>query len=384
VTGRRLDAALAAALLVLFGAYVARGGAMMSPDSVWYEDAGRALARGGFRPGALLAHARQSELPVFYFGFTYLSAAAQELFPAHWKLAIALANAAALAGTGYLALRLARAATGSTAVVLGVFAGFALLHDQFQWVRYVTTDSTFQLLALSVFSLTCAGFRADAGPARSARFAGAAALAALSVFCRPPGLVLCAWVVFVLAAAPRGPERRPPGWGRTAAVAALLCALAIGVQAFLMAKPDHMPPALRLAFDPVWRGLAAGAVVDARPETYTERGATATMLWRVAYFFAPWSRAFSTAHTVANAAVYLPVYLLGALGLRSAFAARSPLPPAARDVAVLAALFVAAFAVFHALTLLDYDWRYRLPAVPALLLLAAVGAAPHGHTEAPR
>jgi hypothetical protein len=79
-------------------------------------------------------------------------------------------------------------------------------------------------------------------------------------------------------------------------------------------------------------------------------------------------------HNAVNAAVFVPLYLLAAVALLNAFSARSRLPRAAREVAVLAALYVGAVALFQALTLVDFDWRYRLPAAPALIVLAALGS----------
>jgi len=375
----RLELALALVLAALFGAYVAWTGPVMTSDSAWYANAGRALVRGGFRPRALLDNVPETSLPVFYMGFSYLVAAAQFLFPAHWMPAIAVVNAVSLAATAYLAMRLVRRATASTLPVLVVFVLFAVMQDQFQWVPYVLSDSTFELLAFGVFALTVHGYAAAEGARRYACFGAAGAGAVAAVFCRPPGLVLCAWVLFVLAAAPRGERARGAGLRRIAIGGVVLCGVALLAYAYLMAHGSGLGAPLGPAVETVRAGMAGGGVVDSRPETSIPppRDALdfmALIAWRLVYFFVFWARGFSTAHNAVNTVVFVPVYLLTALALRHAFSARSRLPRAARDVAVLAALYVGAVALFQALTLLDYDWRYRLPAAPALIVLAAVGS----------
>jgi len=375
----RLELVLAFVLAAVYGAYLARSGPVMSPDSGWYADAGRALVRGGFRIGALLDHSPESSLPVFYVGFSYLVAGAQFLFPAHWMLAIAVVNAVSLAATAYLAMRLVRRAVASRFPVLVVFALFAGMHDQLQWVPYVLSDSTFQLLAFGMFALTVHGFGATGGARRYAYFVAAGAGAVAAVFCRPPGLVLCAWILFALAAAPRGEGARGPGLRRVAAGGAVLCAVALLAYAYLMAHGSGLGAPLGPAVEAVRAGMAGGGVVDARPETSMPPPRhtldfVALIGWRLVYFFVFWARGFSTAHNVVNAAVFVPVYLLAGVALLSAFSARSRLPRGARDLAVLAAMYVGAVALFQALTLLDFDWRYRLPAAPALIVLAALGS----------
>jgi len=37
-------------------------------------------------------------------------------------------------------------------------------------------------------------------------------------------------------------------------------------------------------------------------------------------------------------------------------------------------MWIGVFALFHALTVLDFDWRYRTPLMPHLIVLAACGA----------
>jgi hypothetical protein len=53
-------------------------------------------------------------------------------------------------------------------------------------------------------------------------------------------------------------------------------------------------------------------------------------------------------------------------------------------VFLAAAGAVLAYAVFHGLVQVDFDWRYRLPVIPHLILLAAGGIAVLGRGAAAR
>jgi hypothetical protein len=52
---------------------------------------------------------------------------------------------------------------------------------------------------------------------------------------------------------------------------------------------------------------------------------------------------------------------------------RSHLQRGARDVGFAAVGAILLYAIFHAMMHVDYDWRYRIPVLPHLILLAACG-----------
>jgi hypothetical protein len=90
---------------------------------------------------------------------------------------------------------------------------------------------------------------------------------------------------------------------------------------------------------------------------------------KVLYFVTPWLPHYSRAHTVINMAFFVPAYGLTIAAVMN----RHRLPAPQRRAVVALVLFLLSVAVFHALLQIEYDHRYRLPALPALVILAAIG-----------
>jgi len=90
---------------------------------------------------------------------------------------------------------------------------------------------------------------------------------------------------------------------------------------------------------------------------------------RWAYFFAVVLRGYSMAHNIANTLYFFPMYALALLSLL--------LPPKNGRRTTALTLFVVLILVtsaFHAALGIDFDHRYRLGILPALIMLAACGS----------
>jgi len=155
-------------------------------------------------------------------------------------------------------------------------------------------------------------------------------------------------------------------------------ALAIGVM--LVHNPGLLP------WDGVARTLAIyheeisqGHVVWVRPESYVTGGEDLLVFFKVSllrlgYFFWFLADDFSFGHTVLNVAFFPALYGTVVAGLFAAYSAtRADAAQVVGWIALMATACVLCFAVFHAVTILDYNWRYRAPAYPALFLLSAIG-----------
>lgn len=117
-----------------------------------------------------------------------------------------------------------------------------------------------------------------------------------------------------------------------------------------------------------------GRVVGARYETYWPNSGQAMELGRlfflrIAYFFSPTAQTFSWFHNALNL-MFFGLVLLGSALLmwRSALIDRS-----LRVFVFVALIFSFTTAVFHAFTIIDFDWRYRYPIIAPLIGMAAVG-----------
>ncbi|HEX8261723.1 MAG TPA: hypothetical protein VF547_02495, partial [Allosphingosinicella sp.] len=174
-----------------------------------------------------------------------------------------------------------------------------------------------------------------------------------------------------------------------AALAAATVALVFAF-AWFMQDPGRWPfEALESSFRETAAGYAKGEVVSGRPETFHAPPArlldfVLISADRFLHFFAVDAARFSDIHRAAQMVFFLPCFALAAWLAIALWRGRTPFGPAERKVflAAFGALF--SYALFHALVQVDFDWRYRLPVVPHLILLAAGGLGDLARREAAR
>jgi hypothetical protein len=360
-------------------------GPIRSTDSLWYERAGDLLLAHWRDPRTYLEAADfHGVVSLFYVGFTALVGLVRHLVGAHSALVITVLNAVALTATAHIVLRTLRSVTSSrlAIVVTGVF--FAACYEQFMWVAFVLSDTTFALLVTLVLYLSLTT-QYD-GRVDTRRRAAAWAIALVAALYRPAGVMLPAWLL--AATALRVVWREPSMWRRATQLRtiALVAAAVGGLVAFfvgllVMAPPAQLPTFLSSVLEVIRPELSLGTVVNGRPETYVTGIDTAFDVVRLAakrviYFFAIWADGFDTRHIIANALVYVPTYVLALAAIAAAFRRRDAPNLAEQRVVVVTLLLVSALALVHAVTFIDAEWRYRVPVYPGLFLLAGLGV-PH-------
>lgn len=374
----RLDGPSVATSLILLaachGPYVLWRGMVASPDSVTYAHFASRLADSGFDFAAIYAEVQHSFAPALYALFVALLAGLRTLFGSDWPAALVALNFAAHIGLGILLVGLARRVTGSGAAAWTALLLYLGCFEILQWVPYLLSDTSFILIAFSIFTLAA---RRILGLARGWLTVFAAAM--VGIFYRPTGMVLVpdlAWA-FYLA---RSPGSRIPR-GRLLAILVALGLAGAALFAWLVQDPSRWPfDTLSGAFNQIAHGYGIGEIVFDRPGTFHAPPVTLIdhMLIsgdRFLHFFAPWTEGFSSTHIVLQLLFFIPCYGLASWLVIALLRGTTGLPPAARDVLFAATGAVLSYAAFHALVQVDYDWRYRLPVLPHLILLASGGAA---------
>jgi len=362
------------AVALLHGAYSLWVGQAMAPDSYAYAYWSKRLVVSGFDYSALLGEAESRFPPLLYGLFVTVLALLRLAFGEHWLTGLFCLNLAAHATLGILLVRLAIRVSDS------MFAGWIALllfvgcYDLTMWVPFALSDTTFVLLSFTMFTLAAARILGDAR-----RWAGVILLAVAGVFYRPTGLVVLpdlAWAAY-LAGQPKAKVPR-------AAIVMIIGVATIAAAVlflWLVQDPARWPfDFLSTAFQTVGDGYASGAVVNGRFETYH---APPTSLIdhflivadRFIHFFALGAEGTTTGHWIAALAFYVPAYVLAAWLIISLWRGDNGLTEPQAKVFLAAGGAIFAYAVFHAFVLLDFDWRYRLPVLPYLILLATGGAA---------
>ncbi|HYD38442.1 MAG TPA: hypothetical protein VEA60_12560 [Allosphingosinicella sp.] len=355
------------------GAYVVALGVSFASDSAGYAFWSARLAETGFDYASVLGEARTSFPAILYVLFATLLALLRLAFGEGWTAALVALNFAAHVGLGALVVRMAVRLTGSGAAGWAALLLYLGCFDLLVWVPVVLSDATFVFLAFAIFTLAAARIIGD-----SKGWIPVLGPAAAGIFYRPTGLVLLpdlAWAIYLAKARariPRGPA--------LAVLAVAILALAFGF-AWFMQDPGRWPfDALGAAFRTVADGYAAGEVVSGRPETFhaPPRELLDFVLIsadRLAHFFAPDAAGFSRAHFAVELVFFLPCYALTAWLALALWRGDTGFAAAERKVFLAAGGALLSYAVFHALVQVDHDWRYRVPILPHLILLASGGLA---------
>jgi hypothetical protein len=322
----------------------------------------------------------------FYILYFYVLAFIETVSGGHWMTGHVLLNAVAQAGTAGLSMMLAARAFGTVFAVVVSFLMAITCWEFLQWVAQTQSDTLFALVAVAQFYLIYSGW--TAGPVRTARryLIAGAILGLIAIFYRPTGPALAVVGLFSLAAGLdvcRQPmsERFAAlrGWFVGAALAAFVVVL---LGALVLFDPSLIPS--QSIAEKYWEYhdiAALGSTVEKRFDLFlapsdTLFGFVRLGFARLAFYFWFLTVDFSPAHRALNIAFFVPFYALVVAGLWIAFGRNSRAAPNLRLAAALAVVTIASLDVTHAASLIDFDWRYRVPAYPALFFLAVLGSAP--------
>jgi hypothetical protein len=380
----RVSAALASAaapgapltallILLLHGPVLFVSGVRMGGDSASYVYWAQRLVDSGFDYPTLLREANTGFPALLYALFVSLIALLRLAFGAHWPAALVMLNLAGHVAVGTMLVRLSVRVTGKGAAGWAALLLFLGCYDALSWVPFILSDTTFLFLVFLTFFLAA---RRVLGVARS--WITVLPTAAAALFYRPTGIVLVpdlAWAIYLSR------TRNVPLRGRALAGLALIILGTAAIFAWLMQDSGRWPlDSLANAFARTSHDYQLGAVVFGRPETFHAPPANLLdyMLIsadRFIHFFAIGAVGFSLGHWVAALLFFVPCYLLSGWMLISLWRGDDALEEGGRRVLLFAVGAILSYALFHGLVQVDFDWRYRVPILPHLMLLAAAGAA---------
>lgn len=331
-----------------------------SPDSRLYIR----LADSFFAGGAV------SPLGIQKIVYLALLAAARALSPGHWMGLMIAVNLVSSGAVAVMLVDLVRRASRSAAAPVVALIFYLACYEIVQWLRFVLTDPLFSALAFIPFYLLGRRILIEGEPLRPLLLTISILLAA---FTRPPGFLLIPLVLFGEVAL----VRRRVRVKTAVAILAIAAAAVLVVRSAVFDDPARWPFAFgKKKIVQFSAAEKKGAVVDDRRETYaapvhSALGHAGIVAKRFGRFFQFTTSGYSRAHNLMNAVYFTPLYLLGAMAVWDAFRGGS-----GKRRALVTALLVwlGAFAFFWALSLLDFDWRYRAPLMPHFIALAACGA----------
>lgn len=356
------------------------GGPRMGGDSGWYADAADQLIASAFNYREFSQRVSSVPPPLFYFQFVLVTALCKMIFGASWAVAVVAVNLVAESLVAVQVVRLTSRLTRDTSATAFALALYLVASDIVLWTAYVLTDSIFLLLTFSLFYWTVRMFSAERESQGWRDWVVLAGLFVLTVTQRPVGLVLLPAVGWAVYQRSR-PGRLPRPWPVFSLAGLVLLAMAAALGYVALLRDDALLSGPLASIAPLHHYAELyrdGSIVYSRPETYVSppdslMGYLLVSVLRFSYFFAFLAAGFSTSHTLLMVAFYLPAYIFAVVGLYALARRRATVDRGSEWVLALAAAFVGCFAFFHAHTEVDFDWRYRVPVLPHLVLLAAVG-----------
>jgi hypothetical protein len=364
-----------AAVALVYAVWALRTGVRVAVDTPTYSQWADALIALGFNPAAYLRTQQFVAPPILYLAWVAVVALLKTILGASWMTGVVVLNVIALTAGATATIDAIRRVTQSGAgMLLAVFL-FLAAGDLLLFVPYVLSDVMFW--GLSTMVLACGvvvvSEEGAAFPARAV-IAGSALLAVAFVF-RPTALPLVAFWIIVLAtrvAAPLVDRFATPLLVTALAVAVAL----VFADAYVMHVPSAWPfgsyPALLTMVRDEYRiGMF---VHQASPPMLVDPpagvlGFARITLEKLMFFITPWLPHYSRSHVLINLLFFTPAYILSIASISNL----RRLAPAQQRAVFVLALFVLGLSVFHAILLIDSDYRYRLPMLPALITLAAIG-----------
>ena len=263
------------------------------------------------------------------------------------------------------------------------------------WLSFVLTDTTFMLSSFLVLSLSFISF-SEKKKQRVLLFWGVTFIILfMSFYIRPAFFPLISFYIIALFVFLTFDISDPIKRSNFIRKFALFSCLSVIVLIFYFAASISDSSSylsnmlLKVGFDsryficepgsPFCEGEMRGIVVNNRPYTYHKVPVSVIdyvliIADKFLHFFAVFTRDYSLKHKIFNHFFFLPVYGLALITLYEIFRKKSKLSPEEWNLAFLSVIFIIIFALFHSITILDYDWRYRLPCLPPLIVLAGIGS----------
>jgi hypothetical protein len=383
---------LAAAILTGIFLLIAYGyGPVETPDGRRDIEFSRLLANLDYNLPAFADRSQQlknaadmPQAPISYLLFLLLLNVSDLIAGENWVYVLVGINVLIATSTVLLLLRIGEVSGLSVFGIATIFGFSAITWEANQWIGMSQSEALFCLVSLIAF-LTVHKAMTSPSTSKAGSWWGVALLLAVACqFIRPTALPVLALVAFVFCI---WLVIRNSPVDRTVRIflnflfilVGLICA-GIVVHAWIIFDPTIWEvPRIRELAEFFHTYHAKGWVVWVRPETYvsppeTIPGYAEISFRRMVYFFWFLADDFSVGHKILNIVAFVPMYLLVIVGLYFGYRSKSDLP---RDLIIwsnITLLYILFVDAYHAVTLLDYDWRYRAATYPLMWLVAGIGA----------
>lgn len=353
----------------------------MSDDSLRYAQWADELIANHFNMFAVKSQAHNYASQ--YIVFIYLVALMKVLFADMWMQALVVSNIIFNAVTLIILLQLLARVTQQSILLVLATCVYIGSYDIVIWTKFILSDSLYLFISFLFFSTSLSILNKANSNMRFgvSEWLISFSLLVICLLTRPTAIPLIVYLVIVTSVsyfAIRQQSIRKIS-GVTFVCLVLLSVVATFVIGGIMADPSSWPlDAGRAAVNYYSERFIEGAVVHDRLETYIAVKPTslafAHLTWlKFINFFVITLDDYSLIHSVYNIFWFSPIYLFSLFAFSELFRKKSVLSVSALVLILLGFLYLYTVAMFTAVTLLDYDHRYRAPVLPILIMLATLG-----------
>jgi hypothetical protein len=381
---KKLQACLIIFLCFAWTIYIYVNGVIISSDAhAAYLPWAESLIKYNFNIFEFLNHVHHRASPAFYSIWVAMIAISKLFLKDHWGAGIVALNL--LAGISIATIFIKTSWRITRNIICTFFSAifFLFCYDFHLWIPFTQPDIIFVLICFSVFSIAVSICLNPTNPQR--RILGILVLEFIAFFFRPawPPLLLFTFLSLPLAFfcnfKKANSNERHSFILKLALFACLIIPVIITVHSHIMLNPEEWP----FTFFKDWIYFLAndyrkGYVIYGRLETYhfppsTNWDYSLITLHKIAAFFYFDIKAYSFKHTLINYMFFIPVYGLSGFAIIQLFKKSNSPSPSNWTSILLCASFIFFFAFFHSLNEIDYDFRYRIPCLLPLILLATLG-----------
>lgn len=380
---RLILALMMAALAIMDGGYAYYKGVTLAGDSGGYSRWANLLISKNYDIPAYLRDANFVIPPILYLGWVLVVALCKTAFGASWTTGLVVVNLILSVATGLMIVSLAYKMTRSLIPPITAFVLFVACYDIHVWIPLILSDISFMALSTTIAYLLVSGY------AREKRNVGILLapflLSMVALIYRPTAMpIIMTIIVFYgmkLIFNDSSALKRASFARKLFLSLIVMFALVSVAHGFVMRDPSLWP----LSFARGWIEQLSGEyrqgiVVYARPETYTSAPTsvldfTFITVKKFVYYFAIDAKGFSLAHGIINYAFFIPAYSLSLVAIASMLSPNSSLSSGSWMTVFVSLLTIMFYAFFHSCQQIEFDWRYRLPCMPLIILLAGMGMA---------
>jgi hypothetical protein len=359
-------------ILLIWGVYTLRLGIVMSPDSYVYDSWSDILICHHFN---IFAYQNSVALPTafLYVGFVSLVALAKVVAGSFWPQLIVIINIFLGALVGVMLADLIYSFTKSVLSVWIILLLYVFNPEIMLWPRYVLSDVSYMFINFLIFYLIAKVFLGK-GTTISKYWIFISFFSIVNFLYRATGLVMIPLVLFAWYLHNR---KKTVPWKAFFAYFTLFVLVAVFLHAVIIKNILPLgPPGKSILKNWLIDLYQNGIIIHDRPYTYHPSPVTLldyvriTMDKFIHYFYFS-DKLFSFKHKLINHLFFVPLYSLFVVGIIGVAKERNN--AVEKTLLALCIIVIIAYSVFHAMTIIDFDWRYRLPILPYMLVVSGLG-----------